>query len=527
MAKTPLFGTLQKALRLASTLETRRLSTPEGWERLEEAGATRAHELSRRDFLKLSAGAAGAAVLPKLDLAPELSGSLQTTPRIVIVGAGLAGLTTAYRLQLAKFRPVVYEANRRVGGRVFTNTTSLPGRRAELGGEFIDTGHEAIRALAKELRLTEVDMVRGDGTLVPVYFFGGKRYELKQIVEDFRPVAAAIKADVATLKGDDVTATTPNGGESLDKLSISAWLESKGISGTIRQLIEVAYQAEYGAAASEQSVFNLLYLIGTEDNEFTIYGESDERYHLRGGNETLITALNQRLTRGTVNTEQVLEAVRPSGTGYTLTFRKGATATDVPADVVIFALPFSVLRDVDLSKLTLSDGKVKAIRELGYGTNTKVIAGMRERVWRKQGSNGESFSDLPYQQSYETIRYQSGTPGAIVNFTGGQRGIEFSGSREFEYTEQFLADLEKVYPGVTKAWDKRYVVAAWPMNQFARGSYSFYKPGQWTGIRGFEGTAEGKLFFAGEHTSLDYQGYMNGAVESGERVAKEVIAALK
>jgi monoamine oxidase len=526
MARTPLFAAVQRALHAAAQLERTGTPTPLGFEQ----EAERLDALSRRDFLKLTGVAAAGAAFAPLGI-QNLAHNFATPPNIAIVGAGFAGLTAAYRLRRAGFTAKVYEAQpKRVGGRVLTSRGVFKERQiAEIGGEFIDSGHEALRNLVKELGLVTVDLEITDKKLQrDLFYFGGKKIDPAPFVEELRTVAKAAAADLKTLTGDDVTYDAPNGAEALDKLSLADWLEQKGIKGTTRQILDVAYLIEYGLPPSEQSVFNLLWLLGVEGGDNGgLFGVSDERYHISGGNDAVATQLATRIG-GAVQSGYVLEAIRPdSSKGFVLSFIRDATATEVKADVVILTLPFTALRRVDTSKLDLPAVKRKAIETLGYGTNSKVMAGFKSRIWKtKYNSNGQTYSDLPYQNTWETVRYQPGVGGILTDYLGGSAALEVLGSDQRKTAEEFISQLEPIYPGITKEFNITYQIADWPKQPYTLASYAAYKPGQVTTIRGAEGEPVGNLFFAGEHTSLEYQGYMNGAVESGERVADEVLKAI-
>lgn len=530
MARTPLFAAVKRALQTAAKLEREGLATPIGLEREAERHEAFTNELSRREFLKLTGAAAVGSAIAPLGL-PDLSRNFATPPTIAVIGAGLAGLTAAYRLRRAGFTAKVYEAQpKRVGGRVLTSRNYFRNRQiAELGGEFIDTGHEALLNLAKELGLATVDLKKNDGKLQSeIFYFGGKKIPSATFFEELRAIGKQAAAELATLKGDDVTYDQPNGAGNLDKLSLAEWLDQKGIKGTTtRQIIDVAYLGEYGLPVGEQSVFNLLWLLGVEGGDEGIYGYSDERFHLSGGNDALATRLAGRIG-STVQGGYSLEAIRPKGTtGYTLSFTRDASALEVNADIVVLAIPFTTLRRVDLTKLDLPEVKKKAIETLGYGINSKVLSGFKTRIWRtKYNSNGQTYSDLPYQSSWESVRYQAGTTGILTDYLGGPQALEVLGSDQRKTTEEFFSQLEPIYPGITNEFNITYQVADWPKQPYTLASYSAYKPGQVTSIRGAEGEAVGNLFFAGEHTSLEFQGYMNGAVESGDRVADEVLTAI-
>lgn len=520
MGRTQFFSALIQALKLAALCEAKEVSTTEGLERIVEA------QWTRRRFLTTTAGAiAGttSGVFP-----PESPALGATAPRVVIVGAGCAGLTCAYRLQQAGILACVIEAGTRVGGRMYSLRGVFPeGQLTELGGEFIDTGHHSLRRLVRELGLTLVDLQKVDEDLAPVFFFANRRVSLAEITEAFQPVARRIRKDLATLTGHHaVTYRHPHNGRALDRLSLAEWLETREVTGSIRSLLEIAYVGEFGLEADEQSALNFLLMIGTAPDSFALFGESDERFHIAGGNDSVTTRLAERLKRP-VELETRLEAIRRCHTGaYVLTVNRAGTVHDIPADKVVLTLPFTLLRRVDLHGVELPPVKRLAIDALGYGTQAKVIAGFARRVWQDTRSNGSSVADLSYQSSWETSRGQGGTHGVLTNFAGGKRGIALGEGTPEEQAADFVSQLNAVFPGAALAYTKRAVRFHWPSSPFFQGSYACYRPGQYTTIAGAEMEAVGGLYFAGEHTSLKFQGFMNGASESGERAAEEILASV-
>lgn len=525
MARTPLFRNLQRALALARQVERTGEPADEVVERAAEARAVR---LSRREVL-------AATGLSAAGLALGAGGRLRATEtpaaggagEVAVVGGGVAGLTAAYRLMQAGVPVRVYEAQERIGGRMVSLRRAFPeGQVCELGGELVDSNHEAIRALCGELGLALDDFEQDDAAMTrDVWHFEGRRLREAEIVAAFRPVAKRIDAAWEALSGDDVTHDAPNGGEAVDRQSIAEWLEKAGCSGWLYRLLEVGYVTEFGLEIDRQSAWNLLSMISTEPGGFVIFGESDERFHIRGGNDQvplrLAEALGERIERG-----RRLEALsRRSDGRYELALRAGESVRTAVAERVVLALPFTLLRQVDL-RLELSEVKRKAIAELGMGTNAKLMVGFDERVWRTRGrSNGSVLTDLPFQLSWESTRLQPGKAGIIVAYSGGLSGLEIGQGTPAEQARAFARDFDRVFPGVaaSRNTEARF---HWPTHPWTLGSYSCYLPGQWTAIRGAEGTREGNLHFAGEHTSLDFQGYMEGGCESGERVAREILADL-
>jgi monoamine oxidase len=194
----------------------------------------------------------------------------------------------------------------------------------------------------------------------------------------------------------------------------------------------------------------------------------------------------------------------------------------------VLALPFSILRSsVDFSKAGFEKLKVTAIREQGMGTNSKLHVQFKNRPWRALGYNGETFSDRGYQNTWEVSRAQAGASGILVDYTGGTIGASFGSGTPSSRAQQFLAQIEPVLPGVTKAWNGRATVDFWTGYPWTKGSYSYWKVGQYTKFAGMERERQGTCHFAGEHCSIDFQGYLNGAVETGERAVGEILGDLK
>ena len=307
-------------------------------------------------------------------------------------------------------------------------------------------------------------------------------------------------------------------------MSIIDWIEETfegGMDSKVGQLLDVAYNIEYGAESSEQSSLNLIYLLGYRgQGNLRLFGESNEKYHVTGGNDQIPARLAERLA-GQITTGSQLTAIRVTAAGrWELTFRQGSATKTITADRVVLALPFSILRSsVNFSRAGWERLKEIAVREQGMGTNSKLHVQFKSRPWRAQGYNGETFSDRGYQNSWEVTRAQSGASGILVNYTGGNVGASFGSGTPDSRAQQFLAQAEPVLPGITKAYNGRAAIEYWPGYEWTRGSYSYWKVGQYTKFAGMEGRRQGTCHFAGEHTSIDFQGYLNGAVETGQRAA--------
>jgi monoamine oxidase len=486
--------------------------------------------VTRRTLLRRAgAGAIGLTALGRL----TPSARAAPAPRIVVVGAGLAGLTCAYRLRQAGYAAQVFEASDRVGGRCWTLRGAFAeGQIAEHGGELIDQGHNAIRNLAQELGLRLDNLLRAEANDSEMLaHFDGEPYTYAEITDDLKQAWKTIHEDVSAASYPTLFDSFTQRGYELDHLSIAEWIDESipgGAGSRLGRLLDVAYNIEYGAETAEQSSLNLLYLLGyTGPGQFRTFGKSNEKYHVRGGNDQIATGLAAAIAGQVTTGAELVSIRRRAGGGYDLAFDLGPGRTTLAADVLVLALPFSILRSsVDVAQAGFSARKLLAIQELGMGTNSKLHVQFRSRPWTKLGSNGETYSDTGYQNTWEVTRAQPGRSGILVDYTGGLVGASFGKGTPETRAAEFLTQLEPVLPGVPGEWNGRAALDFWPGYEWTRGSYSYWKVGQYTAFAGIEGRREGSAHFCGEHTSIDFQGYLNGAVETGEGAAREVIADL-
>ena len=165
------------------------------------------------------------------------------------------------------------------------------------------------------------------------------------------------------------------------------------------------------------------------------------------------------------------------------------------------------------------------------GTNSKVHAQFTSRFWRGQGCNGETYADTGYQNTWEVTRAQGGGrgKGILVDYTGGTIGASFGSGTPSSRARQFFGQIQPLFPHTDVAghWSGAATIDFWTGYQWTKGSYSYWKVGQYTKFSGMEKVRQGNCHFCGEHTSQDFQGYLNGGVETGERAANEILGDLK
>jgi monoamine oxidase len=434
---------------------------------------------TRRQFLK-RAGVIGAAaaVGPSLLARPARAA---TGTRIAIVGGGIAGLNAALTLAGKGIASTVFESSGRLGGRMHSDSPLVvggdnyfQGQTAEYCGELIDSNHNTIQTLAKRFGLTLADVLQAEpnGSTETYYFLGGY-YPYSQASADFQPVHNTLQGQIQAAPFPTVYNSYTPTGYNLDQMSLYQWIEQYvpgGHGSDFGRLLDSAYNQEYGSDTTDQSALNVVYLLGykAKPGNFQIYGASDERYHIAGGNQQLPEAIGSYLT----------------GTG--------------------------------LTKITMNTAMTKVAKN-SDGTVSLYFNGSKTR------------------QVFVT-RAQPGSTGILVEYTGGSVAGAYKPSTPYSnasnnpqvttYAKSFLSQLETVFPGITPHWNSKAILSTPFLDPNFYCSYSYWRVGQYTQFSGYEKVAQGPIHFAGEHCSINFQGYMEGGAAEGARAANEIIALL-
>jgi monoamine oxidase len=480
--------------------------------------------LTRRRLLAGAAGIGAAVLLDPTGAIARRALRPSPAPRIAIVGAGLAGLTCAYRLQQRGLISTLYEAHaERVGGRCWTARGFAASQTAEHGGEFIDTVQHRIRALAAELGLTlddvEADAAKHPGNH-PRLFLDGKVRRFDAVYRDQHLIGARARADAARI-GSIRWDRAGRAARELDQMTAGEWLAST-LPDPSQRLLRLATEQlmaeEYGLDVGRLSAISMLMQFGP------IGPESDERFHVHGGNDRIAWGLADRLEAGTLWHDHPLSALRRGRHGYTLSFEGQAEAR---ADIVILCLPFTALRRVDLTGAGLGTRKRRCIEELGMGTNAKLLLQFRRHLSHYDAWNGELYDEQV--DTWDSSLGERGRPGIVTVFSGGrygaaQTGVGPHGPAPHARVRGALDRLDAAVPGIAAGHDGTAWLDHWASDPWTHGSYAAFEPGQFTRYWGFVGRPEGRLLFGGEHTALAAQGFLEGAVASGERCATEAMA---
>lgn len=540
-----LFRAIQQAIQLEE-LAQRGISLSDA-EELEAWTQTKPLTLNRRRFLT-QAGLLGlTGALVGTEAFASTNNPKTQQEKVLIVGGGLAGLTAAHRLLQKGIPVVLYEANTRLGGRTHTKRNfNTEGMFCELGGELVNSTHTQFRALCKQLGVTLVNKKPySKGRVHDTVYTNGRHWTNKELVKRFQPLSKHLLRVRKVLTDSSFPTITYKKASpqaiAQDKIHLRDYLLSvPGLDPIIRDIADLMLRTEYGLPTHQQSSLNFILAASATPQKVQWVGGSDEAYGFKHGTIDLVSALVQKVRqKGTIHLDQALLRINKTSDGFALTFGMGlggkGSSHTVKAKQVVLALPFSSLRRVDgIDKLGLSQAKERSIMELGYGTNAKMMLGFSSRPWRQasikrsaqtnqQGHTGTCTSTLASEGVWDTSLGQAGKQGILTSFTGGYQGKELQRLTQ----QQMLQDVETLFPGSRAAFNGRHARFLWVAKPTSLGSYSCPMPGQLTRFIGCEAQTEckGTLFFAGEHTDSANAGFMEGAVGSGERVAKEIIAS--
>lgn len=454
---------------------------------------------------------------------------------IAVIGAGIAGLSCAYELGRHGVDAKVYEASGRVGGRCLSERGVFPGQVAERGAEFIGASHHTMLGYARAfgLQLEDASMLPGS----TYYHFEGGTWTEAQVVEEFRSFVGSIREDLGAL-GRPVADAHSEADELFDLMSLDDYLTLHGAGGLLRKVIGSAYAAEYGAGIDELSAIGFMRFVhGDKRGKFAQVGTfGGEGFHVVDGNDRIATELAARLS-APVQVGHRLVALRKLANGKVrLSFDAGGRRVQADHDAVVLALPFSVLRDVQLDPtLELPAWKRYAIANSAMGDNAKLMVGFNQPYWYvRHGSNGTGYSDRARMQTtWETNPSNGGETRAVLSAYIGGADAKAMDPRNLQTEARlFLDALDAALPGAHDAAMRSNageIVAAmhnWSRNPLSKGSYTCHRPGYFTTIAHNEAKAVGNVLFAGEHTSsfYEWQGFMEGAALSGLRAAGEVMA---
>ena len=454
------------------------------------------------------------------------------TSRIVVVGAGLAGLRFAHAMWTGKrVATTVYEANTRLGGRVWSNRGFFSdGQVAEHGAEFISSEHKSMRRLAEKFGLRFAVANGGSEPCCDdVSWLDGSYYRTRELNADLTKLVPALIAANQAAPYPTLYNHHTQAGYELDHTSATDWIDRNvegGVASKLGRVLQTDLLSEYGCEPDMQPALNLIYLLGSGNGGLV---GTDEKYHVIGGNDQIPAMMAAQLPQGSIQVGMMLAALQLDSDGsYTCTFEKGAGTAEVKADHVVLALPFNQLRKVDLERAGFSPIKLAAINKYDLGTNAKLAVQFDSRPWSTEDHWSGSCYTGPdnFQLAWDATVAQKGRAGILNRFPAGSAGgakafpgAAAHGPTAARYAQEFLGAVEAPFPGCQKSYNGKTWLDWWDQDPFIGGAYGCYQIGNYTGFAGIENVRQGNVHFCGEQTDLNFQGYMEGAVQSAERLA--------
>ncbi|HKY54165.1 MAG TPA: FAD-dependent oxidoreductase [Anaerolineales bacterium] len=441
---------------------------------------------------------------------------------VTVIGAGLAGLAAAYDLYRAGWNVTVLEARDRVGGRVYSVRSFSNGLVAEAGGEFIEDRHVRMLAYAKQfnLQLGRVgSWQRQDGDWGS---FDGKSGQLIDETIWETNLRAEIEkmwdavSELGKYIPDPRQPQLSREAQRLDAQSALDCISALDVHPLAKSYFIQHIRSEYTV---EPECFSLLDLARNSKMYYSS-AESHLNWRVIGGNDLIPRALADALPDVRMNA--VVESIHILPEEVAVTYKQVDSYQTIHSAFAVLAIPLTTARLIDFHS-SLPTAHQRMVHEVSYGAVTKVMIQYRKRFWEQTGWNGRLITDSPIVITWLATSHIESEDGVITAYTGGDPGARLAALSNEERIHVAVHEIEKVFPGSSDLIEHTATVA-WPNEPFTRGSYMALAPGEVTAHWGTLFQPAGRLFFAGEHATA-FQGYMEGAVESGQRAAASILSA--
>lgn len=421
---------------------------------------------------------------------------------IMVIGAGLAGMTTAFSLSKTGISCEVYEGGERVGGRVFSDR--IEGKKVERGGELINTEHKSIMALSQELGLTLKNLYKlGQEALKFGYLIDGIRYEHSDLINAMEPLRNAMQDDISRY-GSAESASTAN-----KQINIEDYLDNRcdALSDWARKALKLLFVSEYGrneTSIPSSALFDCALHTLDKDNQ-NLFGAGYGKYKIEEGSSALTTRMSEILPE--IKFSHKLTKVKFDQGKYTVTFDVSGEKVEKTTDMLVLAVPYTALRNVDFSECGLSDERTRAIKEMNYGNNSKAFI-TAERVCDQHEDNVRIDSQLG-GFVWSRDRCTAKPTDIQTVYIGGNNVLPVS--------EDSVAIANRNHG---EGHRKLAGHATWADNPLAGGSYSIEN--DHIPVRGKHILEQAGLLFVGEHISRVQPSYMNSAIRSGLATAHRI-----
>jgi monoamine oxidase len=431
--------------------------------------------------------------------------------RVVVAGAGLAGLAAARDLERAGATVAVIEARDRVGGRVRTVREGFAGQQhAEAGADLIEGDQRHVLALARELGLDVVRILRrGWG------YYGADargRHRVRRGATVFAEAARRLSGELRDYRLAEGRWNSPVA-VTIGAESVAEWLDRQQADAGFRN----AVKALRGFFLADPDELSLLALV----DQFATAGApgADRFFRIRGGNDQLATGLAERL-HGPIELRAVLRKVTIDHDNVTVTLEQRGQIDEIRGEYLVVALPATTLREVTFEP-ALPEAQQRAIASLRYGQATRLLLQFARRFWRRATRPAAYGTDLDVGAVWDGNEEQDGERGILTLLAGGrasaalQSTLATGGAAAVVPAIKWMGAPARLTGCQSVVWDD---------DPWVRGGYAVFDAGYDPRLRDCLTRPAGRVVFAGEHTAMRWQGYMNGALESGMRAAAEIRA---
>ena len=452
---------------------------------------------TRREFLQQSALATAGVILTR----NAFTQARPERPRVIVLGAGLAGLAAAYALTKEQCEVVVLEARSRIGGRVLSHQIDNAKKLTiELGAEWIGNSHERMIALCKEFNL---ELFNNQFETHLIYKNEYKKARHWNYSESWNGKFAQLLADFEQY--------TDSQKLKLDKMDWWRFLINNGISERDLDLRELADSTDFGESIRHVSGYAAM----TEYAESSPKNEMDLK--IRGGNSRLPEALAARVRPERIKLKHTVTSVKHEGKQVNVTCSNGAAFT---GDFVICTLPTFAMTKIAWHP-ELPDDKKTAIDALQYCRINKQAVLFKERFWKDEAFDLLTDSNAHY--FYHATKSQPLSEGVLISYSIGDKA-DVLARQNNEYRKRIIVDALRPGFGDVSRRISRQVNYYWGNDEHSMGAYAIYGKNQWFTLQPILAKPHERVFFAGEHIA-DWQGFMEGAVVTGEDAAKSVLSA--
>jgi monoamine oxidase len=438
------------------------------------------------------------------------------TNRVIVIGAGFAGLCAAYELHGLGYDVKVYEARSRVGGRVQSLDNFVTDKVAEGGGELIGSNHPLWNSYKHHFGLTFTDVKEYGNS---PFRLRGETLTADQSTEliDEMEEQLTLLTNLAESIVDPFEPWTNRNAKALDHISIWDWISRAKCSEMCKHAISVMLYADNGIPTSEQSLLAVLAMV--KGGGLDRYWTDTELFRCDGGNQKLAECFRDSLNKDEriVVEGAPVESISSTGTRIRVTVKNGPPDE---ADDVVLAIPPAVWHTIRIDGFSPLASKLASPPKMG--ANVKYLMSLGNRFWQKFASSPTLSEDGPVDLTWETTEEDRDGDFVMVAFSGSDDAKKCAQWMAAQRKANYMAAMQEPYPGIDHEI-RSDLFMNWPDEDWTKASYYFPRLGEVTSWGPFWKTGYGGwLHFAGEHTSYAFMGYMEGALSSGYRLARKL-----